>query len=333
MDHIHFPYRDSSHLALLHVVAESGAWEKYGVDVNYDYKIRSVDAHKEIPKSAIEFVGGNHVSTYGYRARGDNWVYLGQTVNFTNCRLVCRPDDGIERVSDLRNRIVGSYGSHPGLNDWLFLKQHGLDVDRDDYDFRQQIPDSRIDDNPGDRAVELYEQVRQGEIDAALLTPPKFDLARKAGLKVIDVEPLPMIWFTTISSSLAFVEKHPDLVDRFLKGMIEGVHFFKTERERTIDIIQRRHDSEGQLDRATATRLRDELAVMLEPKLYPSLAAITNVFEEAKRKDPDSARVNPLALWDMHHVRQLDDSGFIDQLYGGQPDPGRVPDALTNVVD
>src|SRR3954452_9097761 len=36
MDKIAFPYRSSSHLVLLHVVAESGAWEKHGLQVDYD---------------------------------------------------------------------------------------------------------------------------------------------------------------------------------------------------------------------------------------------------------------------------------------------------------
>src|SRR6478672_1435818 len=36
MDKIAFPYRSSSHLVLLHVVAESGAWEKHGLSVDYD---------------------------------------------------------------------------------------------------------------------------------------------------------------------------------------------------------------------------------------------------------------------------------------------------------
>ena len=38
--------------------------------------------------------------------------------------------------------------------------------------------------------------------------------AADAGLKVIDVDPLPMIWYTTISSGLPFVKKHPDIVER-----------------------------------------------------------------------------------------------------------------------
>ena len=80
----------------------------------------------------VEFVSGNHVSTYAARARGDSWVYLGQTVTKNRIKLVTRPDAGIEKLEDLRHRKFGSRGRHPGLNTWLYLKQSGLDVDRDD---------------------------------------------------------------------------------------------------------------------------------------------------------------------------------------------------------
>ena len=36
MDEVAFPYRSSSHLVLLHVISESGAWQKQGLDVDYD---------------------------------------------------------------------------------------------------------------------------------------------------------------------------------------------------------------------------------------------------------------------------------------------------------
>ena len=39
---------------------------------------------------------------------------------------------------------------------------------------------------------------------------------------------------------------------------------------------------------------------MLEPKLYPTMTAIANVYEEAMRQDKDARKVNPLALWDLH---------------------------------
>jgi hypothetical protein len=158
-------------------------------------------------------------------------------------------------------------------------------------------------------------------VDAAFLLAPAHLFAESAGLKVIDVEPLPMIWYTTISSGLPFVQKHPDIVERFLKGLIEGIHFFKTRPQESIKIIEERYDKEGKLNHAQATYIYQELAPLLEPSLYPSMKAIANVYEEAKRDDADAEKINPMELWDMHHVRRIDDEGFISGLYGKQ-DPG-----------
>ena len=61
--------------------------------------------------------------------------------------------------------------------------------------------------------------------------------------------------------------------------------------------------------------LYEEWAGSLERKPYPSLQAISNVFQLAVRRNPEIADYNPLALWDTHFVRQLDDTGYIDSLY------------------
>ena len=321
MDKVNFPYRSAGHLALLHVVFESGSWAKHGLDVNYNYQISSSDAHDLVPKGEVEFVGGNHVSSYAARAHGDTWVYLGQTLNQVNIKLIVRPDSGINGVADLREKVVATSGSHPSLNDWLYLKQRGLDVDRDDVVLSNNVAlkAGSMDAVEGDaekKKVPLWRKILDKQADAAFLTAPASMIAEENGLKAIDVPPQPMIWFTTVSSSLGFVEKNPEIVERFLKGMIEGIHFFKTQREKSIDIIERRYNREGKMTKAHATFIYDSLAPYLEPKLYPSMEAIANVYEEAKRQDADARKINPLELWDMHHVRRIDDTGFIDRLYG-----------------
>ena len=255
-DHVHFPYRSSSHLPFLHVVAESGSWAKYGLDVDYNYKISSKDAHLEVPNEDVEFVGGNHVSTYSQRAYGDTWIYLGQTLNYTNCRLVVPANSDIAGVPDLMEKKIGTRGMHPGLNDWLYCKQRGLDVDRDDIEFVSQVPYAQGSMDPSfkDGDVErlpLWHWVRDGVVDAAFVTAPGCLQAKKAGLKVIDVDPLPMIWFTTISSSSTFIAKHPDIVERFLKGIMEGVHYFKTHPQES------HQDHQGKIRRGRPARRRD----------------------------------------------------------------------------
>jgi ABC-type nitrate/sulfonate/bicarbonate transport system substrate-binding protein len=326
MDKVAFPYRSSSHLVLLHVVGQSGAWEKHGLDVEYDRQISSTEAHRAVPLGEVEFVGGNHVSTYGHRARGDSWVYLGQTVNQINHQLVVRADSGINGLLDLHGRKVGTRGSHPSLNDWLYLKQHGLDADRDDIEFVKQTklrPNSMDAEDAAkkEKAPPTWHWVRDGVVDAALLGPPASLFAKAAGLKVIDIEPLPMIQFTTVSSSLGFVEKHPDIVERFLKGLMEGIHFFRTRPEQAIKIIREHCSKRGEMNQEQATITYQSLARILEPKLYPKMQAIANVYEEAIRQDKDAKKINPMELWDLHHIRRLDDMGFVNSLNGA---PGSV---------
>jgi NitT/TauT family transport system substrate-binding protein len=333
VDKVSFPYRAATHLNLLHVVNESGAWAKHGLDVTYDFQIAKGDAHRAIKNGEVEFVGGNHISTYGHRARGDQWVYLGQTLNSVHPKLVTRPDSGINSLADLRGKTVGTRGMHPGLNDWLLLKQRGLDVDRDDLEMVKEVEGAILEDDASQlegadkeaagkkKRAQLWEWVRDGKVDAALLQAPAHLYAADAGLKIIDVDPLPMIWYTTISSGLPFVKKHPDIVERFLKGLIEGIHFFKTQPEKSIDVIQRKYDKEGKLNRAQATYIYQELAPILEPRLYPKMAAIANVYEEAKRYDADAEKINPMELWDFDHIRQIDDTGFVKSLYGQDINP------------
>ena len=139
IDKISFPYRASTHLNLLHVIARIRLLGQHGLDVNYDYQIQKNDAHRAVANGEVEFVGGNHISTYGHRARGDKWVYLGQTLNSVQPKLVVRPDSGINGIADLRDKKVGTRGMHPGLNDWLLLKQRGLDVDRDEIELVNKV--------------------------------------------------------------------------------------------------------------------------------------------------------------------------------------------------
>jgi ABC-type nitrate/sulfonate/bicarbonate transport system substrate-binding protein len=310
-------------LALMHVINECGAWERQGLDVEYDNIISRGDAHELVPKGEVEFVSGNHVSTYAARARGDTWEYLGQTVSRNILKLITRPDTGIEKMDDVRRRKFGSRGRHPGLNTWLYLKQAGLDPDRDQVEI---VSEARVELPDGTKQINrksLMDMVRDGDVDACFMNQPRVEFARRLGLKVIDLPVQPMVFFMTMSTSKKMVDEHPDIVTRNLKAVLEGIAFFKQNREKTIEILMAKHAKEGKLDRTAAEVLYDNLAPVLEPKLYPGLDAIFNVYQEALKQDEkngDAARIHPLALWNFHFLREIDDSGFIDNLYKDHPE-------------
>ena len=50
---------------------------------------------------------------------------------------------------------------------------------------------------------------------------------------------IPVIHNTTLCANLDWVRDNEDLVRRYLKALIEAIHFFKTEKERTCAILER----------------------------------------------------------------------------------------------
>jgi ABC-type nitrate/sulfonate/bicarbonate transport system substrate-binding protein len=321
LDHIQFPYRAHSHLVLMHVIQESGAWARHGLEVEYQKQISREEAHKFVPTGEIEFVSGNHVSTYAARARGDTWTYVGQTMSHNYVGLVTLPDSGIDKLADLHGRKVGSRGNHPFLNTWLYLKQAGIDADKDEVEIIRRLqPDAT---QPGKtKRKNLVEMVRDKDVDACMLSQPNAELAKRQGLKVIDLEPQHMIFYMTMSTSKKMVDEKPDVVERVLKATIEGISYFKINREATIDILMNKYDNDGKLDRQVAEQLYDDVAPKLDPRLIPSMRSISNVYQEALKQDEkngDAKNIHPLALWDFHFLRRIEDSGFIRNLYKDHP--------------
>jgi ABC-type nitrate/sulfonate/bicarbonate transport system substrate-binding protein len=160
------------------------------------------------------------------------------------------------------------------------------------------------------------EKIKSGEIDAAFVSPPNDLHCRRKGLRLIAVPSLPMIHLTSIFTTSSWVAKNEETVINFLKGLIEGIAFFKTNRRGSLEILERELRSHVDVkDQELLYHIYDQTNAIVEKKPYPTLEAIANVYEEAKRFDPKSAEVSPLSLWNLHYVRRLDDQGFIDRLY------------------
>jgi hypothetical protein len=69
------------------------------------------------------------------------------------------------------------------------------------------------------------------------------------------------------------------------------------------------------MDDETATHLYNDLSRILQAKPYATIPAISNVYEISIEQDKAAEKTDPMALWDFHYLRRIDDSGFIDNLY------------------
>jgi NitT/TauT family transport system substrate-binding protein len=301
-------YRSNSHAPLWLVADKSGSWQKNGLDVDTSPQLVREKAVESLKSGRVDLISGNHHNLYVRNAKnGEDFVHLAQaTNNWTENKLVVRP--GIRSIQDLRGKkiVADRLTSHAGLNVWLFLKQQGLDVDRGDVELVEMRGSSE----------ERWKKVVAGEYDATFVTIPYDSRAAQAGAHVIDAKAIPMIRGVTLTTTMTFVREHTDDIRLLTRGFVDAIHFFITKPEETLEILSEhaRPILKLQSDQEVKT-LYDEWAQSLERKPYPALPAIANVFELALRRNPEIAGYNPLALWDTHFVRELDDSGYIDGLY------------------
>ncbi|HEY2989485.1 MAG TPA: ABC transporter substrate-binding protein [Candidatus Binatia bacterium] len=305
---------DLSHMPLHTIFRHSGVTEKHGFELEVD--IANIEVGGSIIKMSerapglltgrYEFLSGLHHETYIYRAKGDKrLVYLAQTQNDWDDRLISRPE--ITKAKQLEGkRILTNRAPCVGGNLEQSLQRAGVDTSQVELVYGRH--------EGKHRAVEM---VMRGEVDAASVDIP-FDLqAKKRGLNVIELPARPVIHNTTICANMEYVRKNEETVIAFLKALIEAIHFFKTEKQKTcallrdhlVPLLHLEGDDEVEY-------LHDQWSRLLSAKPYPHPLAVWNVYDLDVGHDPKVNFIGPLEIWDTHYLRIVDDSGFIDGLYG-----------------
>jgi ABC-type nitrate/sulfonate/bicarbonate transport system substrate-binding protein len=301
-------YRSNSHAPLWIVAEKSRVWEKNGLSVNTAPQLVREKAVEALKSGRVDLISGNHHNLYVRNAKnGDDFVHLAQAGNnWTENRLVA--GKGVRSVADLKGKKVAldKLTSHAGLNVWLFLRQEGLDADRGDVELVEVRGPTE----------ERCKRVLSGEFAGTFVTLPHDTRAAKAGARIIPVRAMPMIRGVTLTTTMGFVKDHEEKIRRLIRGFIDAIHFFISRKEETLEILKEhaapilRLESDEEVE-----ALYEEWNRSLERKPYPSIEAIVNVFQLAARRNPEIANFNPLALWNTHYVREVDDSGYIDELY------------------
>jgi ABC-type nitrate/sulfonate/bicarbonate transport system substrate-binding protein len=300
-------YRSHSHLPIWEVMDKAGIWEQVGLKVTFEFCDSSSAAERALFDGSIDFVSGNHISPYLLVRKGKPIVSLSSPSNSVNDRLVARFP--IKQVSELRGKRIGdttlvdSIGGyhHPRGNHMLYVMRGGLRLDEVEF---VELTES----NKAFHAMQL-EVVKSGKVDAIFVTG-NTDKFEQAGLHVLPLDRLPMINGPTLTSTLTTLQKREGLAERLVKAQVMGIHFARTRRGETESIL------EGLRQRVPeAKNVAYRSVAKLLPKPYPDHEGVANAYKLCCLKSPEAEEMSPMALWDLHYLRELDNSGFIDALY------------------
>ena len=300
-------YRSHSHLPIWEVMDKAGIWEQVGLKVTFEFCDSSSAAEKALFEGSVDFVSGNHISPYLLVRKGKPIVSLTSPSNSVNDKLVARFP--IKQVSELRGKRIGdttlvdSIGGyhHPRGNHMLYVMRSGLRLDEVEF---VELTES----NKEFQAMQL-EVLKSGKVDAIFVTG-NTDRFEQAGLHVLSLDPLPMINGPTLTSTLITLQKKEELAERLVKAQVMGIHFARTRRGETERIL------EGLRQRVPEAKdVAYRSVAKLLPKPYPDHEGVANAYKLCCLKSPETEEISPMALWDLHYLRELDNSGFIDELY------------------
>jgi len=161
--------------------------------------------------------------------------------------------------------------------------------------------------------------LRGRRIQATVLSPPTSFMAQNEGFNLLtDVTGMPF-QHNGVVTTRRIIRQSPDLVRRYVKSQVEAVHLMKTDRETGIKVLMKFMRAKEE-DREVVGRSYD-LSVgddVYPRKQYPTLAGIKTILDAVAKEDPKAAQVKPDDFVDVRFIRELDQSGFIDNLYKGK---------------
>jgi ABC-type nitrate/sulfonate/bicarbonate transport system substrate-binding protein len=163
---------------------------------------------------------------------------------------------------------------------------------------------------------ERLSALEKGKVQAALLGITETLMAQKKGFYTLASVSLPYQG-TGVATTRKFIRENPDIVRRYVKSQIEAVHRIKTDREMGSKVLVKylgSHDKEI-LERTYALNSADD---KLPPKQYPTLEGLKNILEPLVETDSKAKAAKPEDFVDMRFIKELDESGFIDDLYKGR---------------
>ena len=88
-------------------------------------------------------------------------------------------------------------------------------------------------------------------------------------------------------------------------AQVLGIHFGRTRKEETEKILEglKRREPEA---RSVSYNSVAKLAM----KPYPDIQAVANAYRLCCMKAPEAKELSPMSMWDLHFLRQLDNSGI-----------------------
>jgi len=151
-----------------------------------------------------------------------------------------------------------------------------------------------------------------GAIHASVFSPPESTRVEKLGFR--EIADASELEYPTgvIATATQILYAQPALVERVLKSYLEGIAFFRQQKEKTVAILQKGFRLS---DRAEVEGMYAKLLKVVPAKPRFPNKGVETVLEDLKARNPNAARLDPNLFFESGIVKKLEAQGFINNLY------------------
>lgn len=160
-----------------------------------------------------------------------------------------------------------------------------------------------------------WKKVAGGKAAATFMSPLYLPDALNAGLKVLPVPEIPIVGQFAQACLAEFAAKNSALLSDYVKAVVHALVWLTARSHEALATLAPELKACMELnDDSELKRRFDSVVSGLKIRPYPTPQAIANTYEIAMIEYPAAKGLNPLTLWDLHWVKELDDAEFIDEL-------------------
>lgn len=302
MRSLNLAYRDDDRTPVIFCVKEMGR-RYYDVDLEVvqikggeEYEAALFDGAADIIIEHLEYL-------YEEATRGRKVTIFCAPSRGGSLELVTAPR--VQRPEDLKGGAMAVRTSGQPHAVTLWLRMMGLE---------NEVETVLVEDSKVGRWGQ-WQKVASGECVATFMSSLYLPQALAAGLKVLAVPDIPIVGHYAQACLTKFADENSPLLKDYVKSVIHALCLMILRRDEALKIAagepmkRMKIESMEELERQF-----DSIVKGLKAKPYPTPRAIANSYEIATLECPHAKGLNPLSLWDLHWVRELDDEGFIDNL-------------------
>ena len=282
------------------VTARAGIFNKYGLAPELIVLQGGPQTIQALIANSIQFADMTGTAVINSRVAGSNAVAILYHLIGVTHGLFVRPE--IRTAKDLVGKKVGIVRIG-GLAEFLarYMLTEKLGLKPNEVELIQV----------GGQSVRVA-ALASGAIQASVFSPPESMRVEKLGFR--EIADASQLEYPTgvVATTTQILSAQPALAERVLKSYLEGIAFFRQQKEKTVAILQKefRLSDKSEVEDMYVKLLK---VVPARPR-FPS-KGIETVLDDLKTRNPAAAKMDPDLFFESGMVKKLEAQGFINSLY------------------